>query len=208
MWRSTAQWLRFELEPGAGVLVMAGSISTRPAASTSSSPIRSSRDGQGALYLAFTQLRDRLQAEGLFDPDRKRPLPFLPRRVAVVTSASGAAVHDICTVMRRRCAATASSLIPATGAGRRRRRRASARPWSWPMRAPDVEVIIIGPRRRLRGRSLVLQRRARRARHRRLGSDRSFPPSGTRPISRWPTSRPIPGAHSLGGRGAGGAGSG
>lgn len=58
--------------------------------------------GAGALRVAFEQMRDRLAAEGLFDADRKRPLPLLPRRVAVVTSPTGAAVHDILRVISRR----------------------------------------------------------------------------------------------------------
>lgn len=58
--------------------------------------------GEGALALRFAQLKARLQAEGLFDPERKRPLPFLPRRIGVVTSPSGAAVRDILQVLGRR----------------------------------------------------------------------------------------------------------
>ncbi|HEX6972541.1 MAG TPA: exodeoxyribonuclease VII large subunit, partial [Limnochordia bacterium] len=58
--------------------------------------------GQGDLALAFEQLKARLAAEGLFDPARKRPLPFLPRTVGVVTSPSGAAFRDIVSVLRRR----------------------------------------------------------------------------------------------------------
>lgn len=58
--------------------------------------------GVGAQHLALKQLWARLQAEGLFAPERKRPLPLLPRRVGVVTSSSGAALHDIVSVARRR----------------------------------------------------------------------------------------------------------
>jgi len=58
--------------------------------------------GAGALALAFEQLKQRLGAEGLFDPGRKRPLPFLPRRIGVVTSASGAVIRDIVRVAHRR----------------------------------------------------------------------------------------------------------
>ncbi|MFN2464492.1 MAG: exodeoxyribonuclease VII large subunit, partial [Candidatus Dormibacteria bacterium] len=59
--------------------------------------------GVGALYLAFEQLKARLDAEGLFAPHLKRALPFLPRRVAVVTSEAGAALRDVIQVVRRRC---------------------------------------------------------------------------------------------------------
>lgn len=59
-------------------------------------------DGLGALHLALERLRQRLAAEGLFAPERKRPLPRIPRGVGVVTSLTGAAVRDIITVSRRR----------------------------------------------------------------------------------------------------------
>mgnify|MGYP003622942676 CR=1 FL=1 len=59
--------------------------------------------GVGALYLAFEQLKAKLDAEGLFDVRLKRTLPFLPRRVAVVTSEAGAAMRDVIKVIRRRC---------------------------------------------------------------------------------------------------------
>ena len=58
--------------------------------------------GAGVLALAFEQLKQRLEAEGLFDPARKRPLPFLPRRLGVVTSPQGAVVRDIIRVAHRR----------------------------------------------------------------------------------------------------------
>jgi exodeoxyribonuclease VII large subunit len=58
--------------------------------------------GLGALQLAFEQLKKRLEAEGLFDAARKKPLPMLPRRIGVVTSPAGAAVRDIVRVLRRR----------------------------------------------------------------------------------------------------------
>jgi exodeoxyribonuclease VII large subunit len=61
-------------------------------------------EGLGALQLAFDQLKERLAAEGLFDPSRKRPLPALPRKIGVVTSLDGAAVRDIVHVLRRRYA--------------------------------------------------------------------------------------------------------
>ncbi|MEP6568993.1 MAG: exodeoxyribonuclease VII large subunit [Acidobacteriota bacterium] len=58
--------------------------------------------GAGALQIAFEQLRDRLQSEGLFAPERKRPLPVFPGRVGIVTSPTGAAIRDILNVISRR----------------------------------------------------------------------------------------------------------
>lgn len=58
--------------------------------------------GYGALQLAFEQLKKKLAAEGLFDEDRKRPLPSLPRRIGIVTSPSGAAIADMLRILERR----------------------------------------------------------------------------------------------------------
>ncbi len=59
-------------------------------------------DGIGALYIAFEQLKRKLEAEGLFDPARKRPLPKIPTRVGIITSATGAAIRDMINVCGRR----------------------------------------------------------------------------------------------------------
>src|SRR5712671_3813267 len=69
--------------------------------------------GAGALQVAFEQLKERLQKEGLFESTRKRKLPFLPRRIAVVTSPSGAAVHDFLRVLHRRFANLPVLIVPA-----------------------------------------------------------------------------------------------
>ncbi|MBZ5541368.1 MAG: exodeoxyribonuclease VII large subunit [Acidobacteriia bacterium] len=58
--------------------------------------------GQGALQLAFEQMKKRLEAEGLFDPVRKKPLPLLPQRIGLITSPTGAAVRDVVRILRRR----------------------------------------------------------------------------------------------------------
>jgi exodeoxyribonuclease VII large subunit len=58
--------------------------------------------GLGALQKAFEQLKARLQAEGLFDPAHKKPIPFLPRRIGVITSSTGAVIRDILNITRRR----------------------------------------------------------------------------------------------------------
>lgn len=69
--------------------------------------------GMGALQLAFEQLKQKLSAEGLFNAAQKKQVPFLPRRVGVVTSPTGAAIRDICNVLRRRFPSMNILLAPA-----------------------------------------------------------------------------------------------
>ena len=69
--------------------------------------------GIGALQLAFEQLQKRLQAEGLFDPARKKPIPTLPKRIGIVTSSSGAAVRDFLEIALRRWPKLDVTVIPA-----------------------------------------------------------------------------------------------
>lgn len=73
--------------------------------------------GAGAMQLAFEQLKAKLQAEGLLDPERKRPIPMLPQHVAVVTSPTGAAIKDILNVLGRRFKSLQVTLIPAVVQG-------------------------------------------------------------------------------------------
>lgn len=73
--------------------------------------------GLGELYLAFERLRRKLAEEGLFDEERKRPLPPFPRRIALLTSPVGAAVHDVLTTVRKRWPAADLVLIPTPVSG-------------------------------------------------------------------------------------------
>jgi exodeoxyribonuclease VII large subunit len=68
--------------------------------------------GWGALQLAFEQLKERLFKEGLFDPERKKPMPLLPRRVAVVTSPTGAVIQDFLRILYRRFRNIQVSIFP------------------------------------------------------------------------------------------------
>lgn len=68
--------------------------------------------GAGALQLAFEQLKKKLQEEGLFSESRKKPLPILPRCIGIVSSPSGAAIHDILRVLKRRFANVHVQLFP------------------------------------------------------------------------------------------------
>lgn len=68
--------------------------------------------GDGALRQAFERLKNKLLAEGLFDDNRKQDIPLIPRQIGVITSASGAAIHDILTVLRRRFPAVPVLIYP------------------------------------------------------------------------------------------------
>jgi exodeoxyribonuclease VII large subunit len=97
--------------------------------------------GAGALALAFEQLKQKLAAEGLFDPERKRPLPFLPRRLGVVTSAQGAVIRDIVRVAHRRFPVPillAPSPVQGEGAA-----AAIAAALAEIVKVPDVDVVIV-----------------------------------------------------------------
>jgi exodeoxyribonuclease VII large subunit len=70
-------------------------------------------DGVGALHVAYERLKARLSAEGLFDDERKRPLPFLPQRIGLVTSPTGAAVRDMVRILRERHPRLDIVIVPA-----------------------------------------------------------------------------------------------
>ena len=102
MFRSAVRALRFEPRDGLRV-VARGRISVYdPKGEYQIVCEHLEPEGLGALQLAFDQLKQRLADEGLFDTDRKRPLPALPRKIGVATSPDGAAVRDIIQVLRRR----------------------------------------------------------------------------------------------------------
>ncbi|MDP3134866.1 MAG: exodeoxyribonuclease VII large subunit [Burkholderiaceae bacterium] len=75
------------------------------------------RAGQGALFEQFLRLKAKLEAEGLFDPARKRPLPLMPRGIGLVTSLGAAALHDVVTALRRRVPHIPVYLAPAAVQG-------------------------------------------------------------------------------------------
>lgn len=95
MWRGTAQRLSFQPEDGIEVIAT-GKLTTYPGRSNYQIVIeRMEIAGEGALLALLAKNRARFEAEGLFDPARKRRLPFIPRRIGVVTSPTGAVIRDI-----------------------------------------------------------------------------------------------------------------
>lgn len=102
MFRSDASRLRFRPENGMGV-ICAGRVTVYPRDGAYQLYVSEIRpDGLGDLYVAFEQMKARLQQEGLFDPAHKRPLPAMPERIAVITSGAGAAVRDIIRILGKR----------------------------------------------------------------------------------------------------------
>jgi exodeoxyribonuclease VII large subunit len=102
LFRREAQWQSVELQNGIAVLAH-GRIDIYEAAGAYQLYVDLvEQQGQGLLYLQFEQLKRRLEAEGLFETDRKRPLPERPQRIGLVTSLSGAVLHDVMRVLARR----------------------------------------------------------------------------------------------------------
>lgn len=102
MFRASARALKFKVVNGMG-LILRGRISVYDQRGEYQLIVEYMEPkGIGALQLAFTQLKEKLAREGLFDESRKKPLPVLPNRIGIVTSATGAAIHDIMKILRRR----------------------------------------------------------------------------------------------------------
>jgi exodeoxyribonuclease VII large subunit len=111
MWRSTARRLKFDPADGLEV-VASGKVDfyeVRSAVQLYAEKL--TPRGEGALELAFRQLREKLAGEGLFDPDRRKPIPRFPRAVGVVTSPTGAAIRDIRRTLHRRWPGLAVFLV-------------------------------------------------------------------------------------------------
>jgi exodeoxyribonuclease VII large subunit len=112
MWRSAAAKLKFAPELGMEVIATGGLELYMPRGTYQLIVRKLEPRGVGALEVAFRQLRERLEREGLFDPRRKRPLPKVPQRVAIVTSPTGAAIRDILQTLARRFPAAEILVFP------------------------------------------------------------------------------------------------
>ena len=117
MFSSNASRLRFKLEDGMKVIVT-GRISLYGVTGQYQLYVESLQpDGKGALALAYEQLKTKLAAQGVFDDQRKRPLPVMPKRIGVITSPTGAVIQDIKNVTSRRCPLTEICLYPSAVQG-------------------------------------------------------------------------------------------
>ncbi|MDD8026598.1 MAG: exodeoxyribonuclease VII large subunit [Acidobacteriota bacterium] len=143
IWKSAAARLKFEVKDGQQ-LVCRGKIDVYPPRGAYQLIIdRAEPKGKGALQMAFEQLKEKLKAEGLFDPARKRKLPLRPKRIGIVTSPTGAAVIDILRTLERRSAKLHVLIYPARVQG-----EGSADDIVAGIQAfgalPDIDVLIVG----------------------------------------------------------------
>ncbi len=112
-WKGTNYRIRFRPENGISVRVR-GKLTIYEARGEFQLVVESLEPaGEGALAAAYEQVKAKLDAEGLFGESLKRPLPFFPKRIGVVTSQTGAAYHDIFNVLTRRARSVSIVLIPA-----------------------------------------------------------------------------------------------
>ena len=112
MFRSNASKVIFKPTDGMKVLVT-GRISVYEAMGSYQIYVDEMlEDGVGNLYIAFEQLKKKLQAEGLFDEAHKKPIPRIPKRVGIVTASTGAAIRDIMTTIKRRFPICETILFP------------------------------------------------------------------------------------------------
>ena len=123
MWRSRVPNLAFTPQDGMKVNVT-GRITVYEVRGNYQMDVASMRPvGVGELQIAFEALKRKLAAEGLFDEEHKKPLPHYPERIGIVTSETGAALQDICNVLRRRFPAVELILLPVSvqgiGAGKK-----------------------------------------------------------------------------------------
>ncbi|MBI4429018.1 MAG: exodeoxyribonuclease VII large subunit, partial [Ignavibacteriales bacterium] len=112
MWQSNAETLLFALEDGMKAVVR-GAITVYPPKGNYQIDVDKVQPiGVGELQLAFERLKQKLAAEGLFDPRHKKPIPEFPQSIGIITSESGAALQDIRSVLSRRFSAVKVIFIP------------------------------------------------------------------------------------------------
>ena len=112
MFKGNAMRLRFRPENGMKIIAM-GKVSVFPRDGAYQLYCTAmAMDGVGDLYAAFEQLKRKLEAQGLFDPAHKKPLPKFPGTIGIITSSAGAAVHDMLRILRKRYPLSNVKLLP------------------------------------------------------------------------------------------------
>jgi exodeoxyribonuclease VII large subunit len=142
MFRSQARLLRFRPENGMQVVLRGRVTIYEDRGEMQISAEYLEPKGAGALLVAFEQLKAKLEAEGLFDPARKKPIPSLPRRIGIVTSPQAAALRDILNVVRRRHHSVSVLIFPAQVQGEAASSEVSAG-IRYFNKARNVDVIIV-----------------------------------------------------------------
>jgi len=143
MWRATAQQLAFELENGLQVICR-GALKVYEVRGQYQLMVEAVEPkGKGSLQLAFEQLKEKLRKEGLFDPEIKKKLPLLPKKIGVVTSSKGAAIIDIIRTLERRFAKLNILIFPVKVQGEGAAEEI-VEGIDYLSRLTDVDVIIIG----------------------------------------------------------------
>ena len=144
IWRGVASALRFDLEDGIEVLAR-GSVDVYPPRGSYQLIINTIEPmGMGALQLAFQQLLEKLEKEGLFRKELKKPLPPFPHRIAIVTSPTGAAIRDIVNVVFRRYPLVELYLFPTRVQGESAAEEIAHALRVLNEKRPDVDLIIVG----------------------------------------------------------------
>ncbi len=142
MWRVQARLLRFRPENGLQIIARGRVTVYDERGDLQFQAEHLEPKGAGALQIAFEQLKARLAAEGLFDPARRKPIPALPRRIGLVTSARGAALQDILNILRRRHESVNVLIYPAQVQGETAAHEVGSGV-RWFNRQGDVDVIIV-----------------------------------------------------------------
>jgi exodeoxyribonuclease VII large subunit len=144
IWRGVASALRFELAEGMEI-VARGNIDVYPPRGSYQLIIsRAEPRGLGALQLAFRQLLEKLEKEGLFREELKKPLPAYPSRIGVITSPTGAAIRDIVNVVARRFPAVTLYLMPSRVQGAEAAGEIARALDLLNRKRPDLDVLIVG----------------------------------------------------------------
>jgi exodeoxyribonuclease VII large subunit len=144
LFKSAAFGVKFKLQDGQKVLVRGRVTSYEPRGELQVVISAAEPRDKGALQLALEQLKAKLQAEGLFAAERKRPLPPYPRAVGVVTSGSGAAVRDVIHVLSRRWPGLEIRVWPVKVQGPGAAAEIAAAVRGFNALAPDTDVLLVG----------------------------------------------------------------